>query len=87
MSFTLTTGQPSSGMTLEVSPPAQKPGSELGGSLPGLVGNPIQARSLVTLKDGRTLKVQRVSKHGVLTLVHTCGGFAAYSHASAVVAL
>ena len=69
------------------SSPAQKPASVPGGSGAGLVGTPIQARSLVTLKDGRTLKVQRVSKHGVLTLVHTCGGFAAYSHASAVVAV
>lgn len=41
----------------------------------------IQPGQHVQLKDGRVLKVQRVSKRGVCTLVNTCGGFACFSHA------
>jgi len=34
-------------------------------------------------KNGQRLKVQKISNHGVVTLVHTCGGFAMFSHVSA----
>jgi len=51
-----------------------------------LSGRVVKRGSSVSLTDGRSLKVHRVSKTGVLTLVHACGGFAAYSHVSAVVA-
>lgn len=51
-----------------------------------------QGKALPTIKPGmhvRTssglvLKVQKASKHGVLTLVNTCGGFAMFSHAAVV---
>lgn len=81
---------PGTGMHLELSPlpsSASLPGS-LGG-LPrqaeGSEGGTIRPRSIVRTADGRTFKVQRISKRGVVTLVNTFGGFARYSHLSALV--
>lgn len=45
----------------------------------------IKIGSHVRTSDGQTLKVQRISKHGVVTLIHACGGFARYSHVSVLV--
>lgn len=38
------------------------------------------------VKNGQRLKVQKISKRGVVTLGHTCGGFAMFSFVTACVA-